>query len=84
MSSRDSINYFFKTTPSCQSKTQITLKQRLKNVQLLEKTVAIRSYSLPTNVVLVSSRTRYDLEIPCLLGSLSCVHGLRTGFLSGI
>ena len=84
MSSRDSINYFFKTTTSCQSKTQITVKKRLKNFKLLEKTIAIRSYLIPTNVVLVPSRTRYALSIPCLIGSLSCIDGLKTGFLSEI
>ena len=68
--------------PSCRSKIQITVKKRLKSVKLLEKIVAIRSYSIPTNVVLVPSRTRYAVEIPCLLASLSCINGLTTGFSS--
>ena len=68
MNSIDSIRHFFKTTSPCQSKAHIN------NVKLLEKVVAIHSYSIPTNVMLVSNRARRTLSIPLI----TCTRPLKT------
>ena len=65
------IKYFFKTTSPCQSKAQITVKKHVKNVKLFKKAVAIRSYSILTNVMLVSDRIRRTPSILLITCSTS-------------
>ena len=54
---------FSKPSPLPWSKIQITVKKRLKNVELSVKPVAIRSFPVPAQLKLLPSRTRRALDI---------------------